>query len=56
MSEHKRCPNCDSLDVEVVHTEWYHDYVERIKICNECPTEFTVNYGNPFVDGYEVHE
>lgn len=49
MREHIKCPECDSLDAEVVHTEWFADGVERIRICNECPTQWTVGYGNPIV-------
>jgi len=54
MRTHERCPNCESYDVEVVHTEWYSDYVERVKICKECPCQFTVSYGHPYIASYEV--
>jgi len=47
MREHQTCPECGSYDIEVVHTEWFTDYVERTKICNDCPAEFTVSYGDP---------
>jgi len=56
MRDHQRCPECDSPDVEVVHTEWYTDYVERVKICNECPTQFTVSYANPYIVEVNVDE
>jgi len=56
MHKHKVCPACDSSDSEVVHTEWYTDYVERVRVCTDCPTQFVVNYGMPEiveVDQYE---
>jgi protein-arginine kinase activator protein McsA len=56
MSEHRGCPNCESLTVEVVHTEWYTDAVERVKICEDCPAQWTVVYGNPFVKDVEIHD
>lgn len=56
MHEHKRCPECGSNDVEIVHTEFYQDAIERVKICNDCPCEFTVAYADPLVIDFEVCE
>lgn len=50
MQSHKRCPECDSPDTEVVHTEWYEDHCERVRICHDCPAQFTVSYGMPTVE------
>jgi transcriptional regulator NrdR family protein len=47
MHSHTNCPECGHRDTEVVHTEWYADYVERVRVCNECPTQFVVSYGMP---------
>jgi len=47
MHSHTNCPECDSHETEVVHVEWYADYVERVRVCNDCPTQFVVNYGMP---------
>lgn len=44
MMEHRRCPDCDSTDTERVHTEWHTDMLEEIRICNDCPTQFTNRY------------
>jgi len=56
MHDHKRCPECDSLDTSVEWTEWYNDHVERIRICNDCPTQWTVNYGDPRVSEVEKYD
>jgi len=39
------CPECESPDTECVHTEWYSDMVEETRICNDCPTQFTNQFG-----------
>ena len=54
LDEHKRCPECDTYDREVVYTEWYAGYVERVRICEECPAQYTVNYGNPYIENVEL--
>jgi len=56
MTDHKHCPECEHRDTEVVHTEWFSDMVERVRVCKECPTQFVVSYGMPEiveVDQYE---
>lgn len=35
------CTECGSFDTERVHVEWYSDMIEEVRICNECPTQFT---------------
>lgn len=45
MSEPRACPECGSWDTEKVHTEDYDGLsIEIIKICNECPTQYTLVY------------
>lgn len=44
MNDHKQCPNCDSYETERVHTEWYSDLIEEVRICDDCPAQFTNNY------------
>lgn len=44
MKQQAQCPECDSFDTERVHTEWYSDMVEGIRICNNCPTQYTNKY------------
>lgn len=56
MNEHRYCPNCESADTEVAWTEWFNDYVERIRICNECPTEYTVSYGHPEIIDHRTYD
>jgi len=49
IDRHYCCPECDSHDTEVVHTEFYRDMIERVRICNDCPTQWTVSYADPIV-------
>jgi protein-arginine kinase activator protein McsA len=44
MNQRYQCPECDRMDSERVHTEWYTDMVEEVRICNNCPTQFTNRY------------
>jgi len=39
MLDRRQCPDCDSYDTERVHTEWFMDMVEEIRICNDCPAQ-----------------
>jgi len=45
---HQHCPECDG-NTEVVNTEFHRDIVERVRICQECPTQYTVSYADPVV-------
>lgn len=56
VNDHKKCPECEAYGSEVVHTEFYSDHIERIHICLECPTQWTVSYGDPRVREVETHE
>lgn len=56
MREHRSCPECDSSKSKVIHTEWHTDYVERVRLCNDCPAEWVVNYGNPEVMDVRHHD
>lgn len=47
MIETSRCPECEAFDTDRVHVEWFSDRVEEVRICNECPTQFTVEYVDP---------
>ena len=47
MNEHRSCPECNSHDTEHVHTEVMTDAIERVRVCNDCPAQFTVSYGDP---------
>jgi len=49
MNDPSRCPECDSLDTERVHVEWHMDMVETVRICGDCPVQYTVSYGDPIV-------
>lgn len=55
MREIHNCPECESFNTEVVCTEWYNDSVERTRICNDCPTEWIVNYGTPLIRKVKCH-
>ena len=56
MYNHEQCPNCESPDTECVHTEVFTDFIERVRICNNCPTEYVVDYGNPHVKDVTTYE
>jgi len=48
------CPGCGSHDTERVHVEWLTQAVEETRICNECPTQYTIHYAEPLVEIEEV--
>jgi len=41
------CPECEGTVTERVHTERYTHMIEEVYICNECPTQYTIEYDNP---------
>lgn len=40
----KICPNCESKNTENVHTEEYNDMIERVMVCNDCPTQYNAQF------------
>jgi hypothetical protein len=44
MTDRRQCPECDSFNTERVQIGWRTDLVEEIRICNECPTQFTNSF------------
>lgn len=36
-----RCPHCGSHDTERAHTEWTTFGVQEVRICNDCPVQYT---------------
>jgi protein-arginine kinase activator protein McsA len=54
MTDHRRCPECDCFDTEVVHTEFSRGMIERVRVCEECPTQWTVSYADPMVRDVQV--
>ena len=54
MFERSECPECGCHDTERVFVDWWTDEVQETRICNECPTQYTINYGNPRVETDEV--
>lgn len=43
-----QCPECDTYHTERVHVEWVDgEAVEEVRICRECPVEYTVEYADP---------
>ena len=55
MSDHQSCPECGSYDTTVQHTDFHMDMVERVRNCNDCPTEWTVSYGDPIVKDVQTY-
>lgn len=50
VSTRRECPDCGSHDTERVHTEWLTAAVEETRICNDCPTQYTLSFGRPVVE------
>lgn len=49
MVRRDECPNCGRLKTEKVDVTWYADDVEETRICNECPTQYTLSFGQPVI-------
>jgi len=49
MRDTDACPECETSGTAVVDVEWYDDHVERVRVCGNCITQFTVSYGSPYV-------
>ena len=47
---HKLCPECDSWDTKKVFVDWWDNCVKVSRLCNECSTEWTVDYGDPYIE------
>lgn len=52
----RHCPECDSADTHRVHVEWSPDVVEEIRVCDDCPTEYTVCWGIPWIGEVAVYD
>lgn len=44
MNRYNRCPNCESFDTELVHTEQYSDMIEQVMVCEACRSQYTAKY------------
>lgn len=44
MPKRKECSECGSFDTERVHAEWFTGGIEEVRICNDCPAQFTNYY------------
>lgn len=44
MTGPQRCPQCKSMNTEFVDQQMTTDTVEHVRICNDCPTEYTAEY------------
>lgn len=53
MFERKECPECGEWNSERVFVDWTAGGVEETRVCNDCPTQYTINYGDPVVT--DVH-
>lgn len=43
--DRRECPCCGSHDTDRAHTEWLARTVEEVRICNNCPVQFTNTFG-----------
>lgn len=52
----KRCPNCNTLDTEMVHRERYTYEIRETRYCRECSAEWDLVFENPHVEHVEVYD
>lgn len=52
MSDPQECPECGTWDTERVHSDiqTQSQRVIEVRICNDCPTEYEVEYGDPLIE------
>lgn len=44
------CPECGGYSELVNTTNEWNSEVRHVRICSECPTEYTVSYADPVVE------
>ncbi|WP_158228642.1 hypothetical protein [Halorubrum sp. C191] len=49
-----RCPECDSMATEIVATQRHRNTIVETYVCEECPTTFRAEYGDPIVEVVET--
>lgn len=49
MTDHEVCPECDSTDTDVVNTTVFNKAIERVRVCNDCPTQWSTEWIDPIV-------
>lgn len=54
MTNPDKCPECGSHSTERVHMSIHSVVVEEVRICNECPTQYTVKYEDPIIEVDDV--
>jgi len=42
------CPECGSNNTEQVNTDHWIEEIVITRICNECPTQYDLSYGDPY--------
>jgi len=47
MNDHLTCPECDSTNTQVVNSVVFNNAIERVHICDDCPTQWVVEYVEP---------
>jgi len=52
----QECPECGSYDTNRVHTEFWADEVQATRVCQDCPTQYDVMYGDPYKRGVRTEE
>jgi hypothetical protein len=53
---HHHCPECERGCTKVVHTEFMTTLIERVRVCENCPTQYTVSYGMPEIVNVETDD
>lgn len=44
-----QCPECGSLATKMQMRERYSDVIIEVRTCDNCPTEYEVNFGDPHI-------
>lgn len=44
------CPECGSYSTEQADQQWYSDGVIEVRICNDCPVQYTLEFAHPIVE------
>lgn len=48
-TDRRECPGCGSTDTDRAHVEFHTAEVEEVRQCNNCPVQFTNQFGEMLV-------
>lgn len=50
MTDPSKCPECKAFHTKRVYSDFETHQVIEVRVCNDCPTEYQVTYGQPLVE------